>query len=1278
MTAYGASLVADDTYGGGLDVVSQSGRDTLDLTLLSTNAAVGVLADGHEDFRWNGGICEGHTCLKTTNGASGTLENMMGIYNHPSFGEVPVAWESTYSCYSVDPAYIAGNFGSCGGVATQLNAGAFSTVTSIGNGVLNNGSMISAWMPSKLTVDAAAIVHEGNLLDLTVLHMGSPATDVGLYIRSLAMATNLNTGESVAVPGGRAEYVSPSWRSSPGRTITVDGILWDWLGSNMLNEADDMMPGVVAVNATTQAHMRVTWDSNYMFVALVGPTFITTDGLFYLDTAPGGSSTGDNWHSQHTLPIKADYMLWMEDLNNWGLRKVMPTGNWVDVTSSCPQITSSIFMGNPYVTTPVSEFRIPWSCLGSPTEDVRWIAMVQWDSPFGQDGQVAGVFPEQPFNPTTTSGQTFGVFGNFNLVGGDLDDGTLDDHLLLFRTYTGSSTTPGDPHAYQILVKVRNAEGDYWDWDDSVAPLVMTSNQDITIDIMRAKPIIENLVDVSYDEDSGSHTITLTDKAADYQDAASSLVWTVTDSSSNTHSYPTPFDYTLTGQSLGLDTLENQFGGHRLQLTVTDSHGLSATQSMGVGIWNVNDAPVICNTNRFDCMPVFYDDGDGNLNVHDENFNGLITKELGDTSNATRSYIVDMANEQSQSDWNNEAIPQVYTWTEDEGSCTPFASDITMNVLTIAENTANEAGGNCDIVLDLSDGASANADAVSSTVNFIVNPVNDQPVIMDFDASNSIYVETANSSLQLDWFWDVMEDDEDASNLTWDLSRLMSDNDHPVDQLSWSVEETSLCAYENYFSITVDNDADTLAIDLIDDAATDAPTSEIDFLQDADNNGGADGGVHQMQPASGGYCTVYLWLNDTADAPSHIDYSQSPSGVYEQRSVRETVYIRVINTQEARPDYNFGAEPGYNWLNIEAVLPGTRVPVDIDITNTGDDQSLYNYGHDVQVRFYVDDNPTLIQDQVTLSWDAGEVPNVGETVTIRGHVTLNNPSEYVRTFLEVRTINPHTDDYIDNSIRRPALEELNWDNNNITTDDTADGLPQMVRLRPATSVASFAPGLMAVSLVGAFVGALLMGSRREEDEEELMESLSSDDEAVSPVIATILLVAITVVLSGVIYVWAQSLASDSTGKSTPRLTFDSSAMFEHTGDQTLWNWKINVVSHDNELAAQAVYVIVIWTDDDGTAHNERVNMADPDGVYGFVPSNSPSLVTYKDSINCNVDCSAGFGANDIIHIRMVDPVSGDPIQDAQVTLQYAPAGGTAVILMTFAAQYNPPSLKATY
>ena len=38
------------------------------------------------------------------------------------------------------------------------------------------------------------------------------------------------------------------------------------------------------------------------------------------------------------------------------------------------------------------------------------------------------------------------------------------------------------------------------------------------------------------------------------------------------------------------------------------------------------------------------------------------------------------------------------------------------------------------------------------------------------------------------------------------------------------------------------------------------------------------------------------------------------------------------------------------------------------------------------------------------------------------------------------------------------------------------------------------------------------------------KNMKNDDEAVSPVIATILMVAITVVLAGVLFVWANSLA----------------------------------------------------------------------------------------------------------------------------------------------------------
>jgi len=45
-------------------------------------------------------------------------------------------------------------------------------------------------------------------------------------------------------------------------------------------------------------------------------------------------------------------------------------------------------------------------------------------------------------------------------------------------------------------------------------------------------------------------------------------------------------------------------------------------------------------------------------------------------------------------------------------------------------------------------------------------------------------------------------------------------------------------------------------------------------------------------------------------------------------------------------------------------------------------------------------------------------------------------------------------------------------------------------------------------------------------EDKNMKNEMKNDEAVSPVIATILMVAITVVLAGVLYVWANSLASD--------------------------------------------------------------------------------------------------------------------------------------------------------
>ena len=67
-----------------------------------------------------------------------------------------------------------------------------------------------------------------------------------------------------------------------------------------------------------------------------------------------------------------------------------------------------------------------------------------------------------------------------------------------------------------------------------------------------------------------------------------------------------------------------------------------------------------------------------------------------------------------------------------------------------------------------------------------------------------------------------------------------------------------------------------------------------------------------------------------------------------------------------------------------------------------------------------------------------------------------------------------------------------------------------------------------------------------------MNNENRNEEAVSPVIATILMVAITVVLAGVLYVWASSLADDSTGGGLDTYQFSdrdaTGSMSESGGD----------------------------------------------------------------------------------------------------------------------------------
>ena len=148
-----------------------------------------------------------------------------------------------------------------------------------------------------------------------------------------------------------------------------------------------------------------------------------------------------------------------------------------------------------------------------------------------------------------------------------------------------------------------------------------------------------------------------------------------------------------------------------------------------------------------------------------------------------------MANENSQSDNNPYAVPQVYNWTANADGCVPF--DISMAGTTsilIAENSTNEAGGSCDIIFVLTDGVN---DADDMSVQFIVNPINDAPVIYGPDLQAEKYVEVANGDKLTagdseDWYIEL-EDDTNVDNLTFDMSRMMFDIDHQPTDYQWKL-----------------------------------------------------------------------------------------------------------------------------------------------------------------------------------------------------------------------------------------------------------------------------------------------------------------------------------------------------------------------------------------------------------------------------------------------------------------------------------------------------------
>ena len=1219
------AAVGGGSTGTGLHVV-----DSDDVWVYPMNASglVGMYVE-NSPFRWDGGTSTASTTLEVSESV-GSVENM------------------TWSASDV-----------------QVDAGSNAYVTSIGNTIDE----------SKLVVASSATIDEANLFTMDSTHLTSaPTSEVAMLIQS--------------TDGTRASYVSTSFQPE---VMNVDGSDADWNGGNALNPSGYAMPGLMSGDGINNSMLVTYIEGDDLYIGLTGEDLAASDVLIYLSVDGSGSNTGYNLGGAHTLPFQANYVLWADSDSSFDLYSYGFLG-WGPTTLS----TASVDVAS---SSALTEISIPFSRIGGTPSQIDIVAIVQGET----TADVSTVHPTQTIDSANTL-QSFNEYMTVELTHDDLLSGAIADEVLVYRSYKGSNT-PSVAKNYDVMIKTE-ADCEY-DWA-TATDLSLATNIAINLDMARACPEIQaSLADITVDEDSGAYTFSLTNMADDVQDLEADLTWTSADGNIDAFDNINPVDWNQNGHTVTITPLDDQFGTLEYEFEVTDSNGLTDTHNITFEVSNVNDAPVICNVLELDCMPIISVDDTYN-NILAEGF-GTHTKYLGNVSNASSSYIRDMANEQSPD-------RQVYDWNAAvDSTCDAFAVEVDAgNNLVITENAANEKGGMCTVTLDLSDNGNENTNAVSFDVDFSVAPVNDAPVIslQDENSQNLLLNDAGDRATGEGEYITMTEDDVNADNLTWDLLPLMSDIDHDVPaDLTWTVEPTSQCAFTNYFTTAIVGT--DLVFTLLPDATTNGYDWEIDYLN--------DNGIHQLRPNGQTFCAINLVLKDTATAPSHTpnyDPSIMPIAAYEQGQDDVVMYVTVERVAENVADYSIDAVSGVNFNGITNIMTGTYIPVTVNI-DAGGDEGPYNYDHMLAVTFHTDGHG---EEEFTRYYN---VPAYGTSIDVNEDVYMTKDTTKVEVSMDVLTCldDPcdltvpsserfQTDDpeshrsnnggsqgsawsapgqygqsASQTSERRPMLEDNYWCNNRLTTLDldtaeasadwgkcnefaagsdsfgaTGQPLPNVVRTIGASAVPSFAPSIVVVSLTGLFVSALAFSSRRAEDEEEVTEKLEDNDVAVSPVIATILMVAITVVLSGVIYVWASSLA-DTDVKGVPRVTFDIEDIDSFDVDNG--HWRITVQSAETDLATQAVEVRVFYVDASGTAQTVTYNMADTNDVYGFNPANSDSMVTFVDQVNNEGDDKVStFNTGDTIFVRTHDS-EGTPLEDVTITLSYAPNVGQGALLRSW-------------
>ncbi len=147
-----------------------------------------------------------------------------------------------------------------------------------------------------------------------------------------------------------------------------------------------------------------------------------------------------------------------------------------------------------------------------------------------------------------------------------------------------------------------------------------------------------------------------------------------------------------------------------------------------------------------------------------------------------------------------------------------------------------------------------------------------------------------------------------------------------------------------------------------------------------------------------------------------------------------------------------------------------------------------------------------------------------------------------------------------------------------------------------------------------------------------MNNENRNEEAVSTVIATILMVAITVVLAGVLYVWASSLADDSTGGGLDTYQFsdrDAAGSMSEAGGDAL----VHVAMTQGDDLSWAVLKVSIVIDGGASMTCDEAGSADADSTCTYTTDDdnywsTSEEITISEGSATN-SCSGANGGCDV-------------------------------------------------